>query len=220
LFNSRQNDVAVGFDGVDDEGSTASPVFDTTKSFVVSAHVRLDDDSKWRTVIAQESVTRNAWQLTYRPSSCPFANWTGGCWMFGIDNEKSGGAWRTVYAPVKVRIGEWTHLTAEVDQSTQKLRLWVCDVGTPENPAPGEPVLTVATGPDKLWQAGGPVVVGRGQVAGAKADFWDGTIDNVRLFKGEVVAAAKIRRMCQGAEANDFVAGGEDALDPTTLAGQ
>jgi hypothetical protein len=125
-----------------------------------------------------------------------------------------------VYSPVKVKLGEWTHLTAEVDQNTQKLRLWVCDVGTPDKPAAGEPVLATAVGQDKPWQTDGPVAVGRGQVAGAKADWWDGRIDNVRLFKGEVVAAAKIRRMCQGAEANDFVAGSEDPLDPTTLAGQ
>ncbi|GMA25845.1 hypothetical protein GCM10025864_36040 [Luteimicrobium album] len=221
LFDSRDGDWALNFDGVNDEAFTDSPVFDTTQSFVVSAHVRLDEGTKWHTAIIQEGAWKNAWRVGYRPSGCEAyepAGWTGGCWVF-VMYATEGGTWKAVYSTVHPKVGQWTHLTAEFDQPEKKVRLWTCDIGTPEDPAPGEAIEAVAASPNPMWRAAGPVVVGRGQIDGAKSDWWDGQIDNVRIFKGEVVAAAKVRRMCQGAEANDFSTG-ETALDPTTKAGQ
>ncbi|MGC5167092.1 LamG-like jellyroll fold domain-containing protein [Luteimicrobium sp. DT211] len=220
LFDSRDGDWALNFDGVNDEAFTESPVFDTTQSFVVSAHLRLDEATKWHTAIIQEGAWKNAWRLGYRPNGCEAyepAGWTGGCWLF-VMYATEGGAWKAVYSPVPPKVGQWTHLTAEFDKTEKKVRLWTCDIGTPDDPAPGEPVVAEAPSPDPMWRAAGPVVLGRGQIDGAKENWWDGQIDNVRIFKNEVVAPAKIRRMCQGAEANDFSTG-DTALDPTTMGG-
>ncbi|WP_250445762.1 LamG-like jellyroll fold domain-containing protein [Actinotalea sp. C106] len=218
LFDSRLEDWALDFDGVNDAAATESPVFDTTSSFVMSAHVRLETGDVVRTALSQDGAWTNTWSVGYRPSGCEITGWTGGCWAFVL-HTSDGGVARTVYSTVRPRLNEWTHLTAEYDASENKARLWVCDIGTPEAPAAGEPVLAQANAPSPMWQAPGPVVIGRGQVDGLRTDRWDGQIDNVRLFKGEVVADAKVRRMCQGAEANDFTTG-ETALDPTTTAGQ
>src|SRR5699024_10677748 len=109
---------------------------------------------------------------------------------------------RTVYSPVKPVSGQWAMLLAEYDKPSAKVRLWVCDIGTPDDPAAAEPVRAEATGPSAMPTVTGSLVLGRGQVAGAPAERWTGAIDNVRVFQGEVLAPAKIRRICQGAEAN------------------
>ena len=54
-------------------------------------------------------------------------------------------------------------------------------------------------------------------VAGAVQLAVPGEIDNVRLFSGQITDAPKLRRLCQGAEAEHFGGGstGFVALDPT-----
>ncbi|WP_444665204.1 LamG-like jellyroll fold domain-containing protein [Cellulomonas sp. CW35] len=214
-FLSREGDLALDFDGQDDEAYTASPVFATDDSFVIAAHVRPDAVATPRTVIVQEGATNGVWSVGLVNSGCPGTLTT--CWGFST-LDKFGATWtvRSSVAPAKYA---WTQLTAEYDASKGRIRLWVCDIGTLNRPAPGEPIESKVSTPNPLRSASGPVVLGRGQSGGAAAGWWDGRIDNVRMFKGQVVADAKIRRMCQGAEANQ-VQGGEAALDPTTTVGQ
>src|SRR5690606_20945892 len=89
--------------------------------------------------------------------------------------------------------------------------------GTPDDPAVGEPKLAEAGVAGNLPVSAGAFVVGRGLINGSPANRWNGQIDNVRIFRGEVLAEAKIRRLCQGAEASAYAGGnGVDDVDPTT----
>ena len=67
------------------------------------------------------------------------------------------------------------------------------------------------------WKSPGAFAVGRGQAAGADAGWWPGEIDNVRVFSGQITDASKLRRLCQGAEVEDFGQGSAafNAVDPT-----
>ncbi|WP_236120818.1 LamG-like jellyroll fold domain-containing protein [Cellulomonas palmilytica] len=215
LFDSRDGDFALRLNGTSTEAVSQAGVVDTAKSFVVAAHVRLDATSSQRVAVSQSGPSSSSWRLGLTTSGCPSGR--ASCWSF--EALSAGGVSKAVVSSVAPRAGEWTQLTAEYDAKTQHLRLWVCDIGTPERPAPGEPVLSQWAAPSKLQPGTGPIVLGRAQQAGAGVDRWKGEIDNVRIFKGEVVADAKIRRMCQGAEANQF-ARGVQALDPTTTVGQ
>ncbi len=212
LFQSREGDFAPVFDG-DDEAVTDSPVIDSSRSFVVSAHVRLDGNlTEGQSVLSQDGLRASAWRLRYVATGCKTTT-SGSCWSFTM-LEDDGGTARSVYSTVEPAKGSWTHLSAAYDSKTKKLGLWVCDIGTPTQPGLGEPVSSFGTAPASMWKAGGVFAVGRALKSGAGSEYWNGVIDNVRIFKGEVVAESKIRRMCQGAEATDFAAG-EDALDPT-----
>jgi hypothetical protein len=113
-----------------------------------------------------------------------------------------------------VTAGEWTFLVGEHNVTDSTLRLWVCEVGTPDDPAIGDPVRSQATRSGSAWSAAGVFALGRGQSSGSPTNWWPGSIDNVRVFSGQVLAESKIRRMCQGAEAVDF-GGDPAALDPT-----
>ncbi|WP_156759682.1 LamG-like jellyroll fold domain-containing protein [Microbacterium karelineae] len=223
LFGSRDGDQALVFDGVDDAAWTENgPVVDTTKSFAVSAHVWLDaadiDTGRTYTAVAQDGSDRSGFYLSYRPSCSATGGDAGsGCWTFRMsDNDGSGGG-ASPESPVIVRPDQWVHLLGEYDAVDKTSRLWVCEAGTPENPSRGEPIgPTEVTRTATPWAANGAFSVGRGLYGGAPVDWWPGKVDNIRVFSGEIVDEAKIRRLCQGAEATDFSTG-DTALDPTEV---
>jgi hypothetical protein len=196
---------------------TDAPVVDTRSSFVISAHVKLDADTDrtgWYTALSQEGPQYNGVRLGYRPISCPTSDKA--CWAFGVNRQVGSNTMTYALSTVPVKFGQWVHLLGEYDKPQGKLRLYVCDAGTPDEPAVGEPILSEADMTANLPQTPGRFVVGRGFIGGSPANYWNGHIDNVRVFRGEVLAQAKIRRLCQGAEASSYVGGnGVDDVDPT-----
>jgi hypothetical protein len=214
LFDSREGDKALSFNGTDQLASTTAQVVDTRESFVVSAQVKLDTvhGTGPFTALSQDGVTQSGFQLGYTPAAnCPGG--TTDCWSFSMPDAESGSS-TAVFSTVPVTEGEWTYLVGEHNKDTHTIRLWVCEIGTPDDPAIGETVRSEATRSGTAWAAAGFFALGRAQTAGAASNWWPGAIDNVRVFSGEVLAESKIRRMCQGAEATDF-GGNDDELDPS-----
>lgn len=223
LFDAREGDLALSFSGDGGEARLRSRVLDTSMSFVISAHVKLTDTAESRTALAQESTwssRTNAWQVGYQKDCL---TGTAGCWVFGLYAE-DGTVLSRVYSTVPPVKDNWTNLVAEYDKPEGRMRLWVCDIGTPSDPGLGEPVVAAGVAPS-MWRTDGALVLGRDQKKDKAVERWQGAIDNVRVFEGEVVAPAKIRRICQGAEANAAAGSGAnqanggfgalDDLDPT-----
>jgi hypothetical protein len=215
LFDSRDGDSALEFNGASDSAVAAAPVVDTSGSFVVTAHVRLNQaeigQGQSFTALSQDAVTSSGFRLEYDASCVGMAN---GCWSFAMPDALTGTDETVVQSPVPVTGDEWTYLVGEHDSALGKMRMWVCPIGTPDEPAVAEPTKSAVSRTATPWVASGGFVVGRGLVDGAKDNWWPGAIDNVRVFAGEVVDEAKIRRLCQGAEATDFN-GPTTELDPT-----
>jgi hypothetical protein len=222
-FGSRAGDRAVSFDGVNDRLVTSDRVVDTSKSFVVSAHVWLDPATALagqHVALSQNGTQASPFTLGYR-ASCPAVD-SKPCWsfiMYGSDTSSPLAVW--AQAPVEAKPGEWVHLTGAYDASTDEVKVWACQVGTETKPLPGDPVVGVA--PSKLstaWTANAPFSVGRRFMAGVQDNFWQGRVDNVRVFDGQIVAESKIRRLCQGADFETFTGTGDPdeamaLLDPT-----
>lgn len=227
LFDSREGDTSLVFDGINDSATSENTVLDTTDSYVVSAHVLLDPtvtSSGTAVVLGQDAVSISAFRLQY-VAPCPTGG--DGCWAFAVASATPGQPPLTVYSTEPAVKGEWTHLLASYNASAtptdpRTLQLWTCTIGTPTDPDPATPIgveLDIPATFTPMASTGG-FSVGRGRIASANADWWKGQIDNIRVFTGEIVDPPKIRRMCQGAEATDFSAG-EVALDPTvTVTGQ
>ncbi len=217
-FGSRAGDKALRFDGVND-AATSAAIVDTRTSFVVSAYVWLDAakiGTGTFTAVSQDGLKQSGFALSYQ-QSCPDV--TGGCWAFGMANTDAAPAATVARSAVPVVGDRWVHLVGAHDATTKTVSLWVCEIGTPQNPGVGNPVKKSESRTATPWAAPGAFVLGRGLVDGAATQWWPGRIDNVRVFDGQIAAEAKIRRLCQGAEARDFSTG-LDALDPTTLNGQ
>jgi hypothetical protein len=217
LFGSRAGDHAVVFDGVDDRIYTENGIVDTSKSFVVSAHVRLDSDADLaaqHVALSQNGSQISPFTLGYRVSCAS----VGGkpCWAFFMyQKDEANLSSAQAMSTFEAVPGQWVHLTGAFDATSKKATLWACEVGTPQSPKPAEPIKSVSSATVTTpWASDRPFVVGRRWYAAAQDNFWDGRIDNVRVFDGQIVAENKIRRLCQGADDYDFV-GGQAALDPT-----
>ncbi|GAB3163621.1 hypothetical protein GCM10027059_18210 [Myceligenerans halotolerans] len=213
-FGARSDDRSLSFDGTNDAAVSEGPILDTRESFVISVHVLLDGLDSWDTAIAQEGVHSNGVRLGYSKTGCA-ASTGAGCWSFAINTSEYANSPAYVKSDKPVVTGEWVHLLAEHDAGEDKLRLWVCEAGTPSKPARAEPRMFERDFVAPATQmAPGRLLVGRGQIANNETDWWSGNIDNLRIFEGEVVSEPKIRRLCQGAEATDFT-NGVSAIDPT-----
>lgn len=211
-FGARDDDFALGFSGIADEDvHTEAQVIDTKQSFVISVHAKLDasfNPNAWGTVLSQELGGNDGIRLGYLPNAststadCPAPGT--GCWAFIVKDKNN--ATKLVYAKSAAKFGEWVHLTAEYDKGAatdadDTLRLWTCQIGTPDAPEDAEVFRSDAAFTGPLALPRGKFYVGHGFYQGNSADRINGVVDNIRIFKGEVLAEAKVRRMCQGAEA-------------------
>ena len=167
---------------------TARPVADATRSFSVSAWVRLpaitDGSTKARMVLNQTGVHNNEFSLYYSAYNKK--------WAFGRYKDDTTGstlvsAGQTscvanvpCFGPTD---GQWTHLVGVSDATTKKIRLYVNGYQV------GETDYTQTT----PWATPGPLQLGAVSREGANDEFFGGDIDDVkvwdRIVTGPEVAA-------------------------------
>ncbi|MFI7150159.1 LamG-like jellyroll fold domain-containing protein [Nonomuraea sp. NPDC050022] len=137
---------------------------DTSKSFSVSAWVKLDRlDTDWRTAVSQSGSTISGFFLQYNPNVKK--------WHFVLPATNADTAARDVAESAGPAVaGRWTHLVGMYDAAAKKIRIYVDGV-------PG------TTG-DHLtpWKATGSVQLGRAQVGGQAVNYWPGSLDEVRVY--------------------------------------
>jgi Concanavalin A-like lectin/glucanases superfamily len=143
---------------------TGSSVLDTTKSFTVSAWVRLTSLTSNSTFVVQEGTNADGFQLYYSSSYG---------WVFNRHASD-------VTSPTIVRalsdavpaVGVWTHLLGVYDAQEQEVRLYV-------NGANDESLNASFTTP---WQAAGPVGIGCRLYQNTCAEFTAGSVDEITLW--------------------------------------
>ena len=152
---------AVELDGSDDHVDIGAAVVDTTKSYTVSAYVRLDSSSGTQTVLSQDGNRSSGFFLQVHDGKWVFAVPSADSDSFDISRASSSSV---------VLAGVWTHLVGVHDGEADELRLYVN----------GEQDGTAAFA--SPWSAAGSLVFGRGKYQGGSVDFLDGRIDEVRTY--------------------------------------
>jgi hypothetical protein len=155
---------AVQGNGTSAYAATTTAVLDTTKSFTVSAWVRLTDNSHNSVALAQAGTNGSAFALYYSTSY--------NAWVFNRYVTD-------VVAPTIVRststtlpeVGIWTHLMGVYNAQEQTIQLFVN--GVPQ----GSPVSYTTS-----WQATGGLQVARGQYGGAFSSYFPGQVDEVTVW--------------------------------------
>ncbi len=144
----------------------------TDTSFTVTARVRLTATGGGDVAaISADGSRTSAYLLGYSGSS--------NRWIFrmaGSDVDAPSTA--TIASNSAPTAGKWTHLAACYDASTKQLRLYV-------NGVQQTATATLSGG----FNATGPVGVGRRKSAGANAGFFNGAIDDVRVYNFAETAA-------------------------------
>ncbi|MFB6726456.1 LamG domain-containing protein [Kribbella sp. NPDC056345] len=147
------------FDGVDDFAETAGPVVNTSDSFSVSAWVYLTGTTTLhRTILGQDGTSLSSFLLQYQDENKKWAVLV------------PGNPHTILNSTELAARDEWTHLTVVYEAGTQQLRLYV------------QGVLSAAMTGVSIPAAAGPFSIGRAKWTTGNADFFSGSIDEVRAF--------------------------------------
>ncbi|MER7990268.1 glycerophosphodiester phosphodiesterase family protein [Streptomyces noursei] len=158
---------ALKLNGTSAYAATAGPVVDTTKSFSVSAWVKLDDKDRNHTFLSQAGDRASGFQLYYSKDLDK--------WVFNrhASDSDSTAIVRAVSKDV-AQAGLWTHLTGSYDAEKQTLSLFVN----------GElQQLTAFTTP---WRANGGLQIGRLHYRSGWQENMAGFIDDLRLVQSAI----------------------------------
>ncbi|MFE9481343.1 LamG-like jellyroll fold domain-containing protein [Streptomyces spororaveus] len=152
--------------------TAAGPGLDTSRSFTVSAWAK----SKEKSVVLGQDGQRSSGFMIWHDQD--------GTWQFGM-SKKDDDNWdydRTsvVNDAAKVRVNEWTQLTATYDDRTGLIALYVN----------GTLAGTGHHAKGNTWNATGPLVLGRYKHAGQPSSFFQGRISNVAVFNHSTVPSA------------------------------
>ncbi|MGI5292114.1 LamG-like jellyroll fold domain-containing protein [Nonomuraea polychroma] len=164
---------ALDFSGAADSfvSTRNGPALDTTKSFTVSAWVRLDTNpgSKSVTAVSQDGEHVSRFALQYKGEDTQR-------WAFSMMSQDSttpridsAVATDDRFLP---RAGVWTHLSGVYDVTAKKIRLYVNGLLAGESPHDGH------------WgsPASKSLQIARGLWPGNLGDYWPGAIDEVKVY--------------------------------------
>ncbi|MFI9494489.1 LamG-like jellyroll fold domain-containing protein [Streptomyces halstedii] len=145
---------ALRFDGEGQYAQTDGPVLDTTGDYTVSAWASLDAlPGNYATVVSQDGRRQeNPFYLQYGQGAFAFS---------------TPGAHRA-RLEMKPELGRWYHLVGV--RSGDEIALYV----------DGELAATEAAGPADV--STGALAVGRAKWSGGNTDFWNGAVDQVRVY--------------------------------------
>jgi hypothetical protein len=156
---------SIRMDGVDDYAMTQGPVIpDTTKSFAVSSWVFLESTANYQQVIGQAGTNNQAFTMYYSPA---YQNW-----VFALTGNDATTPSGTVFtsATDRVATGVWTHLTGVYDRPARQIRLYV-----------NGRLVDQATF-NGGWDANGVLNIGRNRSGTTTDSFFDGAIDEVKVW--------------------------------------
>ncbi|WP_435172790.1 LamG domain-containing protein [Actinacidiphila sp. bgisy145] len=153
--------------GTSGYAETTGPSLDTSKSYSVSAWVKLTSTAANSTFLSQSdsSGNTNAFQIYYSSGA--------NAWAFNRHNSDNTVStdFTGVYSPTAPTVGKWTHLVAVYDASAHTMTLYVDG---------SKAATTQWTGTD--WNAAGPLEIGRRQFTGNYGEYANGEISDVRVY--------------------------------------
>jgi hypothetical protein len=163
------------FDGDGDAATTTGVDLRTDQAFTVSAWVRKPDKACCRmTAVSVDGTATSKFRLGYlKDAAHPL-----GVWVFEMPESDSDSA-PVTQAAVSTQPSDvnWTHLVGIYDPATKKIWLYVngTRVGDGTLNTPWQPPASANN-----------LVIGRGKVRSQPAEYWNGSVDDVRLYTGQL----------------------------------
>ena len=160
------------FNGASSAAVTNTAVLDTTRSFSVSARVRLGTlPATDMTFAAQDGTDAAGFELGLRRAGNPLVPY----WTFLMQDTSSQSspavaAWSPT-AITAADVGRWTLVTGSYDAAEKKLRLYINGVLVAQADRGAAP-----------WPAAGRFAVGRGFGSGVASRFFNGAVADVQVF--------------------------------------
>ncbi|MEV1011639.1 LamG-like jellyroll fold domain-containing protein [Streptomyces sp. NPDC049881] len=170
-------------DGDDSYATAPRPVVNSYYSFSVSLWARLPaDPDRAMTVLAQEATDNTAFAITHSPAQ--------GGWGFSRATANTTGAASvavtqeacTTQGAVCPGAGEWSHVVAVYDHAARTLALYVNGARVGSVPY------------NYNWTPNGPFYLGAGGKGGVTGAFFEGDLDEVRLYD-RVISADEVQEL-------------------------
>ncbi|MEV0594214.1 LamG-like jellyroll fold domain-containing protein [Nonomuraea cavernae] len=169
-------DGALALDGVGGHAQTAAPAVNTAAGFTVAVWTQLDYlPTGDAAAVSQAGARASGLRLGYDKEQ---RRWVLGMAAADTDTAALVRA-RSDAVPAPL---EWTHVAGVYDSLAGELRVYV------------NGRLSAVTGHVSVWNAAGPLQVGRFKSAGAFTGHWPGTVDDVRVYDG-VLSAGQISQL-------------------------
>jgi RHS repeat-associated protein len=148
--------------------TTATAVVDATRSYTVSAWVKLTNPTGDHTAVSQDSGTSSGIRLGYHGSSQS--------WRMAAC-ETGAAACAEARSTQTAAVDEWTHLTGVYDAATKQVKLYV-----------NGNLQATATWCCAPKTTNGPFVIGAGKQDGQTAGTWLGNIADVQVYQRALTA--------------------------------
>ena len=150
--------------------ATSGPAVDTTRSFTVSAWVKIaSPGASSQTAVSQDGTRRGGFGLGYDGST--------NRWRLYRCQPNVDGACVTALSTAAPAAGTWTHLSGVFDRAAGRVKLYVNGALQGDVAMPGS------------WDgAAGPLRIGGDTWNGAVADLWTGSIDDVQVYQKALTA--------------------------------
>jgi hypothetical protein len=161
LWQTGKISGSLRFDGIDDLVDISGSAVNTQGDFTVSAWVNLNNLSAHQTAVSQDGTQISGFYLQYLNT---------GKFAFGMSGTDVTSTITRAQSTTLPVAGTWYHLTGVRDFSNGQLSLYV-----------NGSLQGTASFAGK-WNATGHTIVGAGKWTGARAEYWNGQIDDVRIY--------------------------------------
>ncbi|MFI2102918.1 DNRLRE domain-containing protein [Isoptericola sp. NPDC019693] len=199
----------------------AAAAVDGSESFTVTAVLNADDVSHSSAAVSQEPTpgattadgnVYSSFHLGLSASAdCPTED-VAPCWAFWhVLSEDDGPDNAIARSVIPAVAGQWVRVVGVYrfqdgakagDGKNSTLQVFACSLDAwPEDPQASTQVKIADTDPDwKPWTAAGPLRLGSGIDHNGNPKWpFEGAIDEVRVYKGQVIDAADMTRLCSEA---------------------
>ncbi|OJF09813.1 LamG-like jellyroll fold domain-containing protein [Couchioplanes caeruleus] len=158
---------------------TAGPVIDTSRSFTVSAWIKLADKDRLYRVVSSSSEEQSPFDLSYDRDSDR--------WRFMVigNDEANTGSGVEALSTTVPEAGRWTHLTGVYDAAAGVNRLYV------------DGRLEGSHGA-KAFRGTGPMVIGAGMWNSYLGNYFNGSVSDVQVYQ-EALSASEAADLQAGA---------------------
>lgn len=158
--------------------TAARSAVDTSKSFTVSAWVKMDATPQAllpsaynQAIVAQDGTNNSGFYLAYANSHS--RQWG----LFFMSNDTQTFTWTSAYSPLATNAGVWTHLVGVYSTTAKTISLYV------------NGALSATTAMTSSWNATGPLTIGRDKYKGVQTDFLNGSVADVQLWSAALTTA-------------------------------
>lgn len=167
-WTSGKSGTALSFNGKNTAVAINHSVVDTSKSFSVAAWLHLSDLNNWHTALSQDGTHISGFFLQYTSPDTPN---DGGKFAFSLVNaDSTSGTTVRATSNFTPLASTWYHVVGVYDATNKQSKLYVNGV-----------LQSIRTVP-AAWNATGTMAIGHARWNAAPIDFWEGLIDDVRVY--------------------------------------